>query len=198
MLFALAACSYDIPFLGNACRSRVIKLKTQYKSPNEAYPQNESTPADTVGTDDSPEESGSHNSASSDASQMHISPPASGAISATQQATLSSSKSLETCSKSLAALQPAEKLAVLSQLFRKICKYPVETDFLQLAFSAMEHLNKNGRSNLVYQLCKCVGTMRSDGSDSLLPVKRMPTGLIEYVLNFYSAQTVTKVRKDKQ
>ena len=81
----------------------------------------------------------------------------------------------------------------LTQLFRKVCEYPVETDFLQLVFSAMQHLKKNGRSNLVYQLCKCVGTMRSDGSDSLLPVKRMPTGLIEYVLNFYSAQTVTKV-----
>ena len=53
---------------GNACRSRVIKLKTQYKSPNEAYSQNES---DTVVTNDFPEESGSHNSASS---QMQISP----------------------------------------------------------------------------------------------------------------------------
>ena len=178
---------------GNACRSRVIKLKTQYKSPNEAYSQSKSTPADTVVTNDFPEESGSHNSASSSASQMQISPSESDPISLTQRTTLTSSKSLEACSKSLAALQPAEKLAVLTQLFRKVCEYPVETDFLQLAFSAMQHLKKNGRSNLVYQLCKCVGTMRSDGSDSLLPVKRMPTGLIEYVLNFYSAQTVTKV-----
>ena len=169
---------------GNAC---VIKLKTQYKSPNEAYSQNESTPADTVVTNDFPEESGS---ATSNASQMQISPSESDPISLTQRTTLTSSKSLEACSKSLAALQPAEKLAVLTQLFRKVCEYPVETDFLQLAFSAMQHLRKNGRSNL---LCKCVGTMRSDGSDSLLPVKRMPTGLIEYVLNFYSAQTVTKV-----
>ena len=61
----------------------------------------------------------------------------------------------------------------LARLWSRVCKYLVETDFLQLA---LQHLKKK---NLVYQLCKCVGTMRSDGSDSLLPVKCMPTGLID-------------------
>ena len=101
-----------------------------------AYPQNESTPTDTVSANDYSEGSGSQDSASANASQMQVSPPESSPM---QQ---SSSKAR---SKSLAALQPPEKLAVLTQLFSKICNYPVETYFLQLAFSAMQHLKKNGR-----------------------------------------------------
>ena len=178
--FGLAACISF--FLGNACRTRVIKLKALHKSPNEAFSQNELTLAGAVGSEDCPEGSGSHDGTSSSASQMQVSPPESVSI----------QQPFEACSKSLVALPPTEKLAVLTQLCCGICKCTVETDFLQLAFCAMQHLKKNGRSN---QLCKCVGTMRSDGSDSLLPVNRMPTGLIEYVVNFYSAQTIAKVRK---
>ena len=63
---------YDVR---NACRTRVLKLKMEYKSPSEAYPQNESTPTDNVSANDYPEGSGSQDSASSNASQMQLSPP---------------------------------------------------------------------------------------------------------------------------
>ena len=32
---------------------------------------------------------------------------------------------------------------------------------------------------MLYRLAKAIGAMRSDGSDSRLPAKRMPTGLID-------------------
>lgn len=161
-------------------------MKVQYRSPTEAYPD---TPGDTPGIDSSPEGSGSQESTSS---LMQVSPLESGPVTPIQISPH------EECSKGLAALQPVEKLTVLTKLFNDICNHPVETDFLQLAFNAIRNLKNNGRSNLVYQLCKCVGIMRSDMSDSLLPVKRMPTGLIEYILNFYSAQTAKKVINMKE
>ena len=62
-----------------------------------------------------------------------------------------------------------------------ICIDPPD-DFLSLAVSAMEHLRSCGeRSNVVY---KVLGTMRDDQSDSLLPARRMPMGLIEHCVNF--------------
>ena len=35
--------------------------------------------------------------------------------------------------------------------------------------------------------------MRSDGSDSLMPVSCMPVGLIEYIVSFFSAETMYQV-----
>ena len=58
-------------------------------------------------------------------------------------------------------------------------------DFLELALSAMEHLKSCGRSNVLYNLAKALGTLRTDHSDPLLPAKRMPMGLIEHSVNFF-------------
>ena len=86
---------------------------------------------------------------------------------------------LEVCTqKTLDSLQPTQQLSILSQLFGLISQMSVPSDFLDLANHGMHHLKEHGRSNLIYQLARCVGTMCAYGSDSLLPVKRMPTGLI--------------------
>ena len=61
----------------------------------------------------------------------------------------------------------------------------VPDDFLELAAAAMQHLKSCGRANVVYNLAKAIGTMREDLSDSLLPAKRMPIGLIEHCVNFF-------------
>ena len=44
----------------------------------------------------------------------------------------------------------------------------------------MKNLQVAGRSNVIYLLAKAVGTRRADDADTLLPVRRMPMGLIEY------------------
>ena len=46
---------------------------------------------------------------------------------------------------------------------------------------------------MVYNLVRAVGRMRPDGSDSRLPVKRMPMGLVEYIIGFYNADSVEEV-----
>ncbi len=66
-------------------------------------------------------------------------------------------------------------------------------DFLELVILGMKRLHSNGRSNVIYLLAKAIGTMRPQGTDSLLPNSRMPMGLLEYVVNFYTASSINKV-----
>ena len=47
----------------------------------------------------------------------------------------------------------------------------------------MKRLHDGGRSNVMYLLAKALGTTRLDGSDFLLPVSRMPIGLLEYTVS---------------
>ena len=66
-------------------------------------------------------------------------------------------------------------------------------DFLELSVNAMAHLHDCQCSNVVYLLSKARGTMRPDSSDSLLPAKRMPMGLIEYSVNFFTSHHINEV-----
>jgi hypothetical protein len=58
----------------------------------------------------------------------------------------------------------------------------------------MENLHRAGRSNVLYLLAKALGTTRPDGSDSLLPISRMPMGLLEYMVNFFTASSIQQVQ----
>ncbi len=90
-------------------------------------------------------------------------------------------------------------LLALSEMFCDYCKETlhlcIPADFLQLSASAMTRLQNHGRSNVLYNLAKGVGTERPDQSDSCFPVCRMPMGLIEYVTNFFSATDINSVGK---
>ena len=46
---------------------------------------------------------------------------------------------------------------------------------------------------MLSNLAKAAGTLRDDGSDALLPLKRLPTGLIEHSLNFFTASSIAQV-----
>lgn len=70
----------------------------------------------------------------------------------------------------------------------------IPNDFLILATKSMQRLKSSGRTNVVYNLAKCVGTTREDGSDSRFPSKRMPMGLVEYTVNFFVTEGNHKVR----
>ena len=85
----------------------------------------------------------------------------------------------------------------LSLLFSSACKkeygLDVPEDFLVLSSRGMLHLHLNQRSNVLYTLAKGLGVFREDGSDSRFPVKRMPMGLLEYISNFFIADTINQV-----
>ena len=89
------------------------------------------------------------------------------------------------------------RLEPLSKMFSIYCRKElglvVPEDFLKFAALAMKQLAMNGRSNVLYNKAKGIGTIRNDNSDSYLPVKRMPMGLIEYACNFFTSENMNKV-----
>ena len=59
----------------------------------------------------------------------------------------------------------------------------------------MAQLKRSERTNVLYKLAKGIGTPREDGSDSRLPTRRMPMGLVEHIANFFVAEEMCKVRR---
>ena len=82
-------------------------------------------------------------------------------------------------------------------MYSAVCKsaglVEIPVDFLKLAADGMRHLRKCDRTNVIYRFARVIGTMRKDKSDSLLPVRRMPMGLIEYCVNFFNAEHINQV-----
>ena len=107
----------------------------------------------------------------------------------------------KSCWEQLEMLSCDEQCAVLTNLFGMIMMRNtnagcIPSDFLQLCLHAMAHLKQCDRTNVIYLLAKALGTMRSDQSDSLLPAKRMPMGLIEYIVQFFTSSSAKQVRTD--
>ena len=109
---------------------------------------------------------------------------------------ISVTPSLQSCPTHI-EIRPSQQLLAISEHFKSFCNSHSSVvppdDFLSLAVSAMEHLHSCERSNVVYKLVKVLGTMRDDQSDSLLPTKRMPMGLIEHCVNFFGSSSVQEV-----
>ena len=115
-----------------------------------------------------------------------------------QQNVVGISGVINACERTLTALDPVEQLNVLSQLFsavveRNFTVARIPGDFLRRCAEVMQNLHLSGRSNTIYLLAKALGTKRIDGSDTLLPTKRMPMGLIEYTAAFFTASSLQQV-----
>ena len=95
-------------------------------------------------------------------------------------------------------MQPNQQSDILSLLLAAVVEGSfgvptVPTDFLRLAAAGMENLHTSGQSNTVYLLAKAVGSMRADNTDTLLPVKWMPMGLVEYMAAFFTSTSSQQV-----
>ena len=87
----------------------------------------------------------------------------------------------------------------LSRSFSQYCAssgVEVPNDFIELAVKAMVHLKENHHSNVVYNLAKGLGVMCLDKSDTRFPMKVMPMGLLEYMVNFFNAEEMRKVSRN--
>ena len=103
--------------------------------------------------------------------------------------------------EALAPLEADDQLDILSDMFSRFLKQRFQTkvppgtgDFLKLVVQGIERLHASGRTNVIYLLAKALGTTLSDGSDSLLPTSRMPMGLVEYIVSFFTASSVQQVK----
>ena len=93
-------------------------------------------------------------------------------------------------------LETEEHLKLVGEIFTAYCfrwNLTVHEDFLELTVKAMSQLNINGRTNILYALAKGLGTLRSDGSDTLFPCKQLVTGLLEYSANFFAVSYADEV-----
>ena len=90
-----------------------------------------------------------------------------------------------------------DQINVLSKLYSVYmlnnCNIDVPEDFISYASNAMSQLRHSRRTNVLYNLAKGIGTLQEDNSDSRLPTKRMPMGLIEYTASFFANDDLHKV-----
>ena len=61
-------------------------------------------------------------------------------------------------------------------------------DFASMSIFGMKRLEATGKINVIFELVKGLGTMRSDGSDSCFPTSRMPMGMLQYMVQFFNAK----------
>ncbi len=97
-------------------------------------------------------------------------------------------------SGTLTQASPEEQLLVLTTLLQNHAYgILVPSDFVKLSVEAMLHLKEANRTNVVYNLMNAVGTKRPHSDDTRLPVNRMPMGLLEDCVSFFSSSNTTKV-----
>ena len=92
----------------------------------------------------------------------------------------------------LASLPHRDQVAAVSELVQSLAQPGVKIppEFVANSLMCMRNLKLAGRSNIFAGLAKAIGTMRPDGSDTLMPVSHMPVGLIEYAISFFTSNSV--------
>lgn len=87
-----------------------------------------------------------------------------------------------------------DKTAILDKMFSNLAKHAGInsnlSDFISLSIGAMKILQKAGKHNLVYKWSKCIV---GENGKPLMTLDRMPFGLIEYQMEFFTATNVMQV-----
>ena len=79
------------------------------------------------------------------------------------------------------------------RIWQNLYEVTVHPSFLSWCVHGMQHLVRNGKENVIEGLARGFAEMRPNGSDSRLPVKRMPFGLISYCVDFFNARSKKQV-----
>ena len=66
-------------------------------------------------------------------------------------------------------------------------------DFATVSVKAMKVLQENGKNNLLYKFGYCIATTRPGSEEPLFPMNRMPFGLVEYQIEFFSSTNIAQV-----
>lgn len=97
--------------------------------------------------------------------------------------------------KDLAKLIPQDDLRdVVGDLFVAVTNRPHLKPYIELSCGAIEKLEASGRGcDLLQRFAKCIAVDRPGSSESLMPLERMPFGLIEYQIRFFTSEHVNQV-----
>ena len=90
-------------------------------------------------------------------------------------------------------LSSDEQLTLLCDMFSHTATsmfgLSVPSDFLALALKGMRNLSAAGRSDVIYGVCKGLGNFCPDNPhETYFPISRMPMGLLEYMVNFFTSE----------
>ena len=66
-------------------------------------------------------------------------------------------------------------------------------NFCSLSIKAMELLKKNNKNNLVYKFALALCKTKPDTDEPVFPMDRMPFGLVEYQIEFFSCTHIRQV-----
>ena len=170
-----------ILYAGGSCRARiVVVLAKKFNSPKDALaPMRENVPT------------------GGDNQRSPYSPIAVEHLRSTTRSFLSSIAIVQEDSTmdTFHSLSSDDHLVVVSHMVSHIVssKY-IPEDFIELALKSMHKLTSEGRSNVIYGLCKGFGKCRPGyPNECYFPTSRMPMGLLEYMVNFFIAEYGNKV-----
>ena len=88
-------------------------------------------------------------------------------------------------------------LAITDQLYALVAEKMGLTStvlgFVRLSLEAMRRLELNDKVNLVIKFCQGFANERPDKSGPLIPLHRMPFGLLQYCIEFFTCTNVMQV-----
>ena len=106
---------------------------------------------------------------------------------------VSTEKILQSCK----VLETKDLVFTADQIFQELVKRKElsipHSNFIDLSLSAMENLKLHSKTNVLYKLAKIVATKRPDCDETLIPLNRMPWGLIQYQIDFFACQNINEV-----
>ncbi|XP_078621591.1 uncharacterized protein LOC144887927 isoform X2 [Branchiostoma floridae x Branchiostoma japonicum] len=93
--------------------------------------------------------------------------------------------------QSSSVLSFGDKLFSVVATAKNISTYP--TDFFSKSINAMSTLQEHNKPNILYKFAHILSTNRPGTSTPLLQIDRMPFGLLQYQMEFFSATNVHQV-----
>lgn len=65
--------------------------------------------------------------------------------------------------------------------------------FIHFSLEAMKRLEDTGKPNLVFKFCQGLAVDRPNNAGPLIPIDRMPFGLMQYSIEFFTCTNVMQV-----
>ncbi|XP_028512968.1 uncharacterized protein LOC114574477 [Exaiptasia diaphana] len=89
--------------------------------------------------------------------------------------------------------------AVVDELFLKVASTDgIDSNpgnFASLSIKAMKRLQEEKKNNLIYKYSQAIATDRPDRRSPLMPLNRMPFGMIEYCIEFFTCTNVMQIKE---
>ena len=104
---------------------------------------------------------------------------------------------VEDLKNAISVLDDASLSDVANVSFLKLAvKNGIDTnpaDFASQSIRAMKQLQEHGKNNLLYKFAFCIANSRPGSDVPLFPLTRMPFGLVEYQIGFFSVTNIAQV-----